>query len=256
MLEAFDLGRRYGGILALHGLNLVARPGHVIGLLGPNGSGKSTTINMLTGLIRPTTGEVRWNGVDIHHDLVAHHSHLGFVPEEPRLYGYMSAPEYLALVGGLRDLPDSVVAARTERYLELFGLDSDRYTPLASFSKGMRQKVLIAAALLHDPDIVILDEPCSGLDVASTLILRSLVRTLAAQGKTIVYSSHVLDMVEKVCSDVLILHHGRVVAQDSVTRLRELASADSLEDVFAALAVDANVEAIGATIASVARGER
>ena len=118
---------------------------------------------------------------------------------------------------------------RIDRYLALFDLDTDRYAPLSSFSKGMRQKVLIAAALLHDPQVVILDEPCSGLDVESTLMLRSLVRTLAEQGKVIVYSSHVLDMVEKVCSDVIILHHGQVVAQDSVGRLRELASAASLE---------------------------
>jgi ABC-2 type transport system ATP-binding protein len=140
-----------------------------------------------------------------------------------------------------------------DRYLDLFRLDSDRYTPLASFSKGMRQKVLIAAALLHDPAVVILDEPCSGLDVGSTLILRSLVQTLSAQGKVIVYSSHVLDMVEKVCSDVLILHQGHVVAQDSVSRLRELAEAASLEEVFASLAVDSDVEQIGRALADVAR---
>ena len=125
------------------------------------------------------------------------------------------------------------------------------YAPLSSFSKGMRQKVLIAAALLHDPAIVVLDEPCSGLDVASTLMLRSLVRALADAGKVIVYSSHVLDMVEKVCTDVIILHHGAVVAQDSVSRLRELAAAASLEEVFAQLAVDANVEATGRELAGV-----
>ena len=178
---------------------------------------------------------------------------LGYVPEEPRLYGYLTAPDYLALVGGLRDLSDRDVERRTDQYLELFGLSSDRYTPLASYSKGMRQKVLIAAALLHDPEVVILDEPCSGLDLGSTLILRSLVRTLAAQGKVIVYSSHVLDMVEKVCSDVLILHQGLVVAQDSVSRLRELSRAASLEDVFASLAVDADVERVGRALADVAR---
>ena len=138
-----------------------------------------------------------------------------------------------------------VLDRRIDRYLELFGLESDRYAPLSSFSKGMRQKVLIAAALLHDPAIVVLDEPCSGLDVASTLMLRSLVRALADAGKVIVYSSHVLDMVEKVCTDVIILHQGTVVAQDSVSRLRELAAAASLEEVFAQLAVDANVEARG-----------
>ncbi len=253
MLTVTGLTKTYGGVLALRDLSFTATPGQVVGLLGPNGSGKSTTINILTGLLRATRGQVHWNSVDIQSDLKGYQSLLGYVPEEPRLYGYLTAPEYLALVGGLRDIPDDVVTRRTDRYLELFGLDSDCYTPLSSFSKGMRQKVLISAALLHDPSIVILDEPNSGLDVSSTLILRSIVRTLAEQGKVIVYSSHVVDAVEKVCSDVLILHQGRVVAQDSVVRLRELARAASLEEVFAALAVDENVEHIGRDIAAVGR---
>jgi ABC-2 type transport system ATP-binding protein len=251
MLTVQQLRKSYGGVLAVKDLSFTAAAGQTIGLLGPNGSGKSTTINMLTGLIRPTAGTVSWRGANIHDQLVAYQARLGYVPEEPRLYAYLSAPEYLRLVGGLRDIDDSVLARRIDRYLELFGLDSDRYAPLSSFSKGMRQKVLIAAALLHDPEVVVLDEPCSGLDVASTLMLRSMVRALADAGKIIVYSSHVLDMVEKVCTDVIILHHGTVVAQDSVSRLRDLARAASLEDVFAQLAVDDNVEAAGRAIAAV-----
>jgi ABC-2 type transport system ATP-binding protein len=253
MLSVSGLTKTYGGVLALKGLRFSAEPGQVIGLLGPNGSGKSTTINLLTGLLRPTIGEVRWHGRNIHHDLQAYQALLGYVPEEPRLYGYLTAPEYLSLVGGLRDIAPALLEKRIDRYLELFGLDTDRYAPLTAFSKGMRQKVLLSAALLHDPQVVVLDEPCSGLDVGSTLVLRSLVRTLAEHGKIVVYSSHVLDMVEKVCSDVVILHHGEVVAQDSVSRLRDLSRAASLEQVFAALAVDANVEGIGRELAAVGR---
>ena len=253
MLTVTGLTKTYGGVLALKGLSFSAAPGQVIGLLGPNGSGKSTTINLLTGLLRPTVGEVRWRGANIHHDLAAYQAVLGYVPEEPRLYGYLTAPEYLALIGGLRDIPGAQLHRRIDRFLALFGLDTDRYAPLTSFSKGMRQKVLLSAALLHDPEIVVLDEPCSGLDVGSTLVLRSLVRTLAADGKIVVYSSHVLDMVEKVCSEVVILHHGEVVAQDSVTRLRDLSRAASLEQVFAGLAVDANVDGIGRELAAVGR---
>jgi ABC-2 type transport system ATP-binding protein len=252
MLRATALTKTYGGVLALKDLSFEAAPGRVVGLLGPNGSGKSTTIGILTGLLRATRGGVTWRGRNIHDDLLGYQGVLGYVPEEPRLYGYMTAPEYLEMIGGLRGIPAATRRRRIERYLELFRLDTDRHTPLASFSKGMRQKVLISAALIHDPELVILDEPCSGLDVGSTLILRSVVQTLAAQGKVIVYSSHVLDMVEKVCSDVLILHNGRVVAQDSVARLRDLAQAASLEDVFAALAVDADVEAVGRELAAVA----
>ena len=250
MLTVDGLKKSYGGVQALRGLSFTATPGRVIGLLGPNGSGKSTTINLLTGLMRPSAGTVCWDGVDIHRQLVGYQALLGYVPEEPRLYAYLNAVEYLRLVGGLRDIDDGVITRRIDRFLELFDLASDRYAPLSSFSKGMRQKVLISAALLHDPQVVIFDEPCSGLDVASTLILRSVVRTLAEAGKTIVYSSHVLDMVEKVCTEVIILHHGTVVAQDSVERLRELSRAASLEAVFAKLAVDDNVDATGRAIAA------
>jgi ABC-2 type transport system ATP-binding protein len=252
MLEVTGLTKTYGGVLAIRDVSFCANPGQVIGLLGPNGSGKTTTIRVLTGLIRPTMGRVCWRGIDVQDQLLEYQARLGFVPEEPRLYAYLTAPEYLELVGGLRDIPRAALAARIDRYLELFGLDTDRYAPLSSFSKGMRQKVLIAAALLHDPDLVVLDEPDSGLDVASTLVLRTLVHALAERGKVVIYSSHVLDMVEKVCSDVLILHHGRVVAHDSVERLRELQRAASLEAVFAALAVDQNVEDIGHALARVA----
>ena len=253
MLTVTNLTKSYGGVLALRDLTFTAVPGRVVGLLGPNGSGKSTTINLITGLLRPTRGTVCWRGSSIHDDLKAYQSLVGYVPEEPRLYGYLTAPEYLQMVGDLRNLPSAAVNRRIERYLTLFGLDTDRYAPLASFSKGMRQKVLISAALLHDPEVVVFDEPCSGLDVESTLVLRSLVGALSSQGKVIVYSSHVLDTVEKLCADVIILHHGVVAAQDSVERLRELARAASLEQVFAELAVDANVEGIGRELADIAR---
>jgi ABC-2 type transport system ATP-binding protein len=252
MLEVNGLTKSYGGVLAVRDVNFAAAPGQVIGLLGPNGSGKTTIIRMLTGLIRPTAGTVTWRGVDIQQQMLDYQSTLGYVPEEPKLYSYLTAPEYLELVGGLRDIPRTILTRRIDRYLELFRLDTDRYAPLSSFSKGMRQKVLLSAALLHDPEIVVLDEPCSGLDVASTLVLRTLVRTLAERGKTVIYSSHVLDMVEKVCADVLILYDGRVVAHDSVTRLRELQQAASLEQVFSKLAVYQDVDEIGCALAHVA----
>jgi ABC-2 type transport system ATP-binding protein len=252
MLEVTGLTKTYGGILAVRDVKFTARPGQVIGFLGPNGSGKSTTIRMLTGLLQPTRGRVCWNGVDIHQQLLEYQQRLGYVPEEPHLYQYLAAPEYLALVGGLRDIPRATLARRIDRYLELFHLDTDRYAPLSSFSKGMRQKVLLCAALLHDPDLVVLDEPCSGLDVASTLVLRTLVRSLAERGKVIVYSSHVLDMVEKVCSEVLILHQGRLVAHDSVERLRELQHAASLEQVFKQLAIAQNTDEVGRALSEVA----
>jgi ABC-2 type transport system ATP-binding protein len=252
MLEVDNVGRSYYGIPAVRSLSLRAAPGQVVGLLGPNGSGKSTTVKMLVGLLRPSRGVVRWHGTDIHQQLREYQRVFGYVPEEPRLYNYLTASEYLELVGGLRSIDAATLRRRIDRYLELFGLSGEQHVPISSFSKGMRQKVLLAAALLHDPEVIVLDEPCSGLDVASTLILRRLVIALARRGKTIVYSSHVMDMVEKVCDDVLILHKGNVVAHDSVRRLRELATAASLEEVFAALAVDQDVNRIGDELAVVA----
>lgn len=253
MLELIDVSKSYHGIAAVRTVSVRTTPGQVLGLLGPNGSGKSTTVRIVVGLLRASRGSVRWRGVDIQKQLLSYQAVVGYVPEEPRLYPYLTATEYLELVGGLRDLARSTLVRRINRYLELFGLDTDRHTPLSSFSKGMRQKVLIAAALLHDPDLVVLDEPGSGLDVASTLILRALVSSLAARGKMVIYSSHVLDEVEKACENVIILHHGHVVANDSVTRLREIAHAASLEEVFATLVVDQDVVRIGSELADVVR---
>jgi ABC-2 type transport system ATP-binding protein len=253
MLEVVNATKSYHGLPAVRSVNIKATPGEVIGLLGPNGSGKSTTVKMIVGLLTPTSGHVHWNGRDIHDQLIDYQTVIGYVPEEAKLYTYLTAVEYLELVGGLRGIDSATLKRRIDRYLELFGLASDLYTPMGSFSKGMRQKVLISAALIHDPAIIILDEPNSGLDVASTLILRTVVRTLAERGKIIIYSSHVLDIVEKVCQRVLILHKSRVVADDSVSRLRELASAASLEQVFASLAIDQNVEQVGRDLADVAR---
>lgn len=252
MLDVIDVSKSYRGVPAVRTLSVTARRGQVVGLLGPNGSGKSTTVKMLVGLLRPSRGIIRWQGTDIQHQLHDYQKIVGYVPEEPRLYAYLRAPEYLELVGGLRDIDRTTLHKRIARYLELFGLSHDTYAPMSAFSKGMRQKVLISAALLHDPDVVVLDEPCSGLDVASTLILRRMVSALAARGKTVIYSSHVMDMVEKVCDDVLILHNSHVVAHDSVTRLRELAHAASLEQVFAALAVDQDTDRLGDELAVVA----
>lgn len=251
MLELVDVSKSYHGVPAVRSLNLKAAPGQVLGLLGPNGSGKSTSVKMIVGLLRPSRGLVRWQGADIQPRLLEYQRLVGYVPEEPRLYPYLTAIEYLELLGGLRGLPRRTLARRIERYLELFGLQSDRYAPLSSFSKGMRQKVLLSAALLHDPAILVLDEPNSGLDVASSLILRTLVDTLAARGKVIVYSSHLLDAVEKTCQDVIILHRSHVVACNSVTRLRELTARGTLEEAFATVAVDQDVERIGRDLADV-----
>ncbi len=232
MLDARHLTKYYSAIPAVQDVSFLVRRGEVLGLLGPNGSGKSTTVSMVTALLEPSGGDVLLDGQDIRDDTLAYKARLGYVPEEARLYSYLTGPEYLLLVGELRGLPRRRLDDKIDRLLEIFNLYDDRYAPISAYSKGMRQKILISAALLHDPDLVVLDEPGSGLDVTSILVLRSLVQQLAAEGKMIVYSSHELEMVERVATNVLILHESRIVAYDSVSRLRDLMKLPSLEQVF------------------------
>ncbi len=235
MLEVRNLVKRYNRIPAVDNVSFVIRPGEVLGYLGPNGAGKSTTVKVLTGLIEATSGDVLFNGRDVRDDWVEFQRRTGYVPEEPHLYPQLTGREYLQLIGRLRGLPRRVLEPRMDEMLRLFSLWGDRHSPLSSYSKGMRQKVLLSGALLHNPELLILDEPFSGLDVNTALVLRTLVKALAAEGKMIFYSSHVLEVVEKVCSSVVILRKGRVVAHNRIEELRALMQQPSLEAVFAQL---------------------
>jgi len=249
MLELRNVSKRFTGIVAVNDVSFQARRGEVTGYLGPNGSGKSTTMKMITRLIEMTSGEILFEGQRIQHDLMAYKQRMGYVPEEPHLYPHLSGLEYLVMVGQLRGLPTKPTAERIEGLLRLFSLHGDRHVPISSYSKGMRQKVLLSAALLHNPDLILLDEPFSGLDVGSALIMRSLIQELAARGKVVLFSSHELEIVEKVCSHVVILHRGKVVADDSIERLRTLMALPTLEDIFSQLAVEQDTAAISREIA-------
>jgi ABC-2 type transport system ATP-binding protein len=253
VLEVCDVTKRYGALTAVSHVSFTVRPGEVLGYLGPNGSGKSTTVKMLTGLMTPTTGHIRFDGADIQDDLIAHKARVGYVPEEAHVYTYLTGPEYLRLCGRLRGVPEAALEMKIDRFLHLFGLDVDYHATLSSFSKGMRQKILLSAALIHNPRLIILDEPVSGLDVGTALVLRAVVRALAADGRMIVYSSHELETVEKISTRVIILRAGRIVADDSASRLRELMAVPSLEDVFSQLAVQEDVEGMAARLVEVAR---
>jgi ABC-2 type transport system ATP-binding protein len=244
MLEVRTLTKHYGGLRAIQDLSFEVRPGEVLGLLGPNGSGKSTTVKILTGLLRPTSGSVHLDGTDVLSNLLSYKASVGYAPEEPHLYSYLTGPEYLQLIGRLRGVADKVLNDKIDRFLHLFGIHDDRYQTLSSYSKGMRQKILIAAALLHNPRIVILDEPFSGLDVSAARVLKAFVRAVAADGKIVVFSSHVLEVVEQVCSRVVILKDGIIVGHDSVATLRATLQLPSLDAVFAALVADENVESV------------
>ena len=253
MLEVRDLIKRYNRIPAVDGVSFVIRPGQVLGYLGPNGAGKSTTVKILTGLIDATSGRVYFQGRDVRDDWCSFLEHVGYVPEEPHLYPQLSGREYLQLVGRLRGMERRAIERSMDELLRLFSLWEDRHSPLSSYSKGMRQKVLLSAALLHDPHVLILDEPFSGLDVTAALVFRSLLQALANKGKMILYSSHVLEVVEKVCSEVVILHRGRVLAYDSVARLRDLRASTSLENVFSQLVMQEDVSAVASQMIAVMR---
>jgi ABC-2 type transport system ATP-binding protein len=244
MLELRGVTKRYGAVPAVRGVSLTLERGEVLGYLGPNGSGKSTTVKILAGLLEPTFGSVLWDGRDIRSEILEHRRRVGYVPETPELYSYLTGPEYLTLVGRLRRLRAAVLEEKIAGFFELFEIADARYAALSAYSKGMKQKVLLAAALLHDPQIAILDEPFSGLDVGSTLVLKELVRALAADGKAVLLSSHVLELVEQVSDRVVILRDGEVVASDTVEALRELQNRPSLEAVFTKLAMRRDVREV------------
>ena len=235
MLELKNLYRSFRTIPAVEDVSFKVGPGEIVGFLGPNGAGKSTTVKIITGMLRPNEGHVLFEGKDIAKDMVAFRSILGYVPEEAHLYSYLSGLEYLQLVGRLRGLGESLIKAKATALLRLLKLESWQYSPISSYSKGMRQRVLIAAALLHDPKLLIFDEPLSGLDVVSARLFKDLLELLAAQGKAILYISHVLEVVEQVCNRVIVIAKGRILADARPTDLANLMNLPNLESVFAQL---------------------
>jgi ABC-2 type transport system ATP-binding protein len=256
MLELRKVFKTYPCVTAVDHVSFSARAGEVTGYPGPNGSGKSTTMKMITGLIGMTSGEILFDNQPIQRDPIAHKQRLGYVPEEPHLYTHLSGLEYLVMVGQLRGFAPGRAAECIDGLLRLFALHGDRHAPISAYSKGMRQKVLLAAALLHNPDLLLLDEPFSGLDVSSALVLRSLIRELAGRGKVVLFSSHELETVERVCSRVVILHRGKIVADDSMESLRSLMALPTLEDIFSQLAVEQDTAAISQQIADLIQDMR
>lgn len=249
MLELQNVSKHFCGIFAVDDVSFTARPGEVTGYLGPNGSGKSTTLKMITGLIEMTSGRILFDGKSIHDDLIAYKRRMGYVPEEPYLYNHLSGVEYLVMISQLRDLPKRKSSERIDGLLRLLSLYDDRHASISGYSKGMRQKLLISAALLHNPDLILLDEPFSGLDVGSALMLRNLIKELAARGKVVLFSSHELDTVERISNRVVILHRAKVVADDSIERLRSMMDLPTLEEIFSQLAVEQDFAATARQIA-------
>ena len=254
MLTLDHVAVRYSGRPVLRDVSFSIGPGEIVAYLGANGAGKTTTMKVVTGLVAPDFGRVLFGGRDVAEDPLGYRRRLGYVPETAEVYPFLSGREYLVLAGRLRALPEASLERRVDELLELLGLENHRYQALESYSKGMRQKVLIGTALLHDPEVLILDEPLSGLDVTSVLVMKALLRALAARGRTILYSTHHLEVAERLCERVLILHDGRVVADDSVANLRELRRQPSLEEIFSTWVLEDQPEATAARIARLVSG--
>jgi len=222
----------YDRVEVLHDLSITLAKGEILGLLGPNGAGKTTTIKIIAGILTPAEGTVSVCGLSLPEQAVGVKQRIGYVPESAALFESLTGQEFLELMGRLHDVEEEKLQTRIRCILETFDLVSDRVARLDTYSKGMRQKILIAAALLHNPDLVLLDEPLSGLDVNASIMIKDLLAALAAEGKAILYSSHVLDVVEKVCDHVAIIHQGNLIAQGTPDELKSSSHQSTLEGVF------------------------
>jgi ABC-2 type transport system ATP-binding protein len=235
VIETANLGKVYGEKVALASLSMRVEPGEILGFLGPNGAGKSTTVKILTGMIKPSSGSARVAGFDVVESPLEVKRRIGFIPEAGALYEALTAEEYLELVGCLHHLEQPTRAARIGELLDLFDLGAVRGKRLLEFSKGMKQKVVIASALLHNPDVLFLDEPLDGLDANAAMLVKELLKRLAAQKRTILFCSHILDVVERICTRIVIVDRGQKIAEGTATEIMQQTGAPSLELAFSQL---------------------
>jgi ABC-2 type transport system ATP-binding protein len=232
MIEAEMLSRAYDSNWAVVDLSFRVKPGEILGFLGPNGAGKSTTVKMLTGLIRPSSGQARIAGFDIVAQPLEAKKRLGYVPEQPVLYEALTAAEFLETISSLHHLDPAIAATRRDELLESLGLGDSRHLRLNGFSKGMKQKVVLAAALIHKPEVLILDEPLDGLDANSARVVKELLRTLAVQGCAILFCSHILEVVERICTSIVVIDKGRTIASGTPSDIAAATNTATLDEAF------------------------
>lgn len=235
MIKFENLSKKFGDKLAVDNINLEVRPGEIMGFLGPNGAGKTTTVKLSTGMLIPTSGKAMVAGFDISKEPIEVKKRIGYVPETGALFESLSAWEYLELMTELHHMDRSLAQRKIDEFLTIFGLANEKDHHLSSFSKGMKQKVLLAAAFLHNPEVLFLDEPLNGLDANTALIIKELLKKMAAQGKTIMFCSHILEVVERICTRIAIIHSGRIVADGSPAEILRETSKPTLEEAFAKL---------------------
>src|SRR5271169_5407767 len=255
MLELRNASRSYRGIPAIANVNFRVGAGEIVGYLGANGSGKSTTVKIITGILQANDGQVLFEGKNILDDLAGFRANLGYVPEEAHVYTYLSGMEYLQLVGRLRGMGERLITMKAFNLLHLLGLESWRHSPISAYSKGMKQRVLIAAALMHDPKLLIFDEPLSGLDVDSSRLFKDLLKELANQGKAILYISHVLEVVEQICDRVIVIAKGKLLADAPPAELTAMMKLANLESVFAQLVRQKDTRAVARQLVDVMKAD-
>lgn len=235
MIELQGLVKEYAGHAAVCNVSFVVRAGEATGYLGPNGAGKSTTVKILAGLVKPTAGSVRIGGIDLLDTPLEAKRKLGYVPETAALYTTLTPHEYLSMVAELYHIERRAAAERIDMFLRAFQIEKNASQPIESLSKGMRQKVLLTSALLHDPEVLLLDEPLNGLDVNAVATFKRILENLLARGRTVLFCSHILEVVERVCSRVIVLNKGEVVADDTTANLLAHVPQGTLENVFRSL---------------------
>ncbi|WP_034549780.1 ABC transporter ATP-binding protein [Carnobacterium funditum] len=231
ILEIKNLRKSFGSNEVLKGVDFAVYPGEIIGYIGTNGAGKSTTVKMILGLLKPDAGEITIFGNALNENETTYKTRIGYVPENADLYETLTAEEYFLFVGQLYGLNEKTIRQKSFAMMTAMKIESAFRTRLSAFSKGMRQKVLIISSLLHNPTILFWDEPLNGLDANSVLIIKEILAQLKAEGKTIFYSSHIMDTVEKISDRILILNHGQIVADGPFNEIRHEAEG-TLEDLF------------------------
>jgi len=235
MIKTDGLTKHFPGKEAVRALSFSVEKGEIVGFLGPNGAGKSTTVKMLTGMILPTAGTATVAGFDVVREPVEVKKRIGYVPESGALFETLTGAEYLRFIADLHHMESAVAGRRAEEFLDLFGILAEKDQRLQEYSKGMKQKVLVAAALIHDPDVLFLDEPLNGLDVNAVLVFKEILKRLSAEGKTTLFCSHLLDVVEKICPRIIIINQGSLIAEGTPGQIAAQTGEKSLEEAFCRL---------------------
>ncbi len=253
ILEIIDLKKNYGPKSVLNGVSFQVKSGEIIGYIGPNGAGKSTTVKIMLGIEDDYSGEVKIFGQDISDGSMEYKRKIGYVPEIAEVYDNLTGHEYLTFIGELYGLTSGLASDKAKSLMEIFGIGEVYYSRIASYSKGMRQKLLIISSLLHNPDVLFFDEPINGLDANSVMIFKEIMTQFAEQGKTIFYSSHIMDVVEKISSRIILLHDGKIAADGTFEELKQQNSEGSLEQIFNQLTGFNEHKELGARFVSVVR---